>query len=233
MGGINHQLIWLVYGIALPTRFCPGHSDTGRPDETHACQLRGGLKLRAAMWFSRWNTTGQHSQVQKLMTIFIEESKVKPQAWGFFSLGTHGSDEGDKVWDTLESGVLIEIVMLRMVRWRVLRGFGECVWAAKMKKKQVEQDTKIFKYFVHVSAKPSRQNFNFNKFTSLPVVNLPLSQDSKLECIDPLPMCPCHRPVHPLLPQSDEVTGLQLGHSKYPCWLVIGGCTCPVCWGWS
>ena len=152
---------------------------------------------------------------------------------GFFSLGTHGSDEGDKVWDTFESGVLIEIVMLRMVRWRVLRGFGECVWADKKKKKQVEQDTKIFKYFVHVSAKPSRQNFNFNKFTSLPVVNLPLSQDSKLECIDPLPMCPCHRPVHPLLPHSDEVTGLQLGHSKYPCWLVIGGCTCPVCWGWS
>jgi hypothetical protein len=44
---------------------------------------------------------------------------IQGQATGvgfFFSLGTHGSDEGDKVWDTFESGVLIEIVMLRMVR---------------------------------------------------------------------------------------------------------------------
>ena len=176
MGGINHQLIWLVYGIALPTRFCPGHSDTGRPDETHACQLRGGLKLRAAMWFSRWNTTGQHSQVQKLMTIFIEESKVKPQAWGFFSLGTHGSDEGDKVWDTFESGVLIEIVMLRMVRWRVLRGFGEWVWAAKMKK---SRSNKTPKYLNILFMFPQNQVARISTLTNSHLFQLSISHFPK------------------------------------------------------
>ena len=46
---------------------------------------------------------------------------------GFFSLGTHGSDEGDKVWDTFESGVLIEIVMLHDVADGWLKSFKR-IW---------------------------------------------------------------------------------------------------------
>ena len=94
----------------------------------------------------------------------------------FFSLGTHGSDEGDKVWDTFESGVLIEIVMLRMVRWRVLRGFGEWVWAAKMKK---SRSNKTPKYLNILFMFPQNQAARISTLTNSHLFQLSISHFPK------------------------------------------------------
>ena len=123
IGGINYQAIWFMALQHRSPRWNPRASIPWWPD------AQGGMVCRFPnSWAATCHSWDICFQVQKLMTIFIEESKVKPQAWRFLL----GQRRWERRWESVgHVWGSSEFKRLRTLE-KFKEDFGEWVWAAKM-----------------------------------------------------------------------------------------------------